>query len=217
MKIMRTVLFVLATVSVSGSADAQLIKDFGIKIGATISHIRLTDEKPIYIGGQPHYLEFIQGNVVNPSMTLFVNWVNTEHLTLQTELTFLRKGASKTYVILVTTEDNPDGNGTEVTFTQETGLRYLELGVNLQPKYPLGDVVVYATAGPTFSYLVGSNMFASGNQLSKVQVGYSIGVGTSYKNLFVETKYAGDFRYFYDHPFAKSWNRLWMFCIGTTI
>lgn len=213
----RLLLLIALAVVVTNSLQAQLIKSIGIKVGATISDIRLTDVTPVNIGGQLIFL------VVNPSVGVFAELMNSDHLSLQTEVMYLRLGGSETRELTVTSINDPAGTASKASITTEIGLHYLQLRFTAQPKYPLGEVVAYADVGPTFSYLLNAtNLLSIGNQLSKTQVGYSIGVGFNLSqlldnSLFIEVKYAGDFRYFYDHPNAKFWNRSWAICIGATL
>ena len=222
MKTTKSILLLSIAIFASTTVRAQFVKDVGIKVGATISNIRLTDVTPVNVAGQLRYLDFVQGNVVNPSVSLFANLLNIEHFSLQTDLTYLRKGASKTYEVYVTTEDNPDGPGTLMSYTSEFSLQYLEFAMMAQPRQSLGEIELYAEVGPTASYLLTAANFAPISDLSRFQVGYTIGVGADLgrvlnSNLFIEIRYLGDFRYFYDHPHAKMWHRSWMFCFGTTL
>ena len=203
-------------------AHAQFIKAVGLKAGVAISNIRLTDVTPINISGHLYYPAYDTGNVVSPSITLFAKFLDSEHLGLQADLTYLRKGAGQTTEMHETTINDPVGGGTVHEYTWEENFQYLELAVALQPRLPLGDLALYAHLGPTASYLLSVNNFVSIDRMDRFEIGYTLGLGAELghlldSHLFVEARYAGDFSSFFEGDNAKLWNRSWIFVIGTTL
>jgi len=222
MKALNLTLSLLLTFVLFMPAYSQVFQDFGIKAGATISNIQVTDIGPIEIGNQFYSVDYIEDNVANPSVACYTDLFKLDNLDVQAELSYMRKGATRTSTFVVTTVDNPDGNGQTVSFTNEIGLHYLGLALIAQPWGQVGDARLYTIVGPTFSYLLGSSgLLALPDQLSKFQVGYTVGVGVDPSkivkaNVFLEIRYNGDVRYFYDAG-AKFWNRSWLFCVGTKL
>ena len=213
---------VLSILLAATIARAQFIKAVGLKAGAAISNIRLTDVTPVIIGGQPYYPQYNQDNIVSPSACLFVTFLNEEHFALQADLTYLRKGASYTQKVPVTTSANPDGDGTQYTYTDESQLQYLELALAAQPRQTFGDVALYAHIGPTGSYLLSAANTAPIERLNRFQFGYTLGIGVDLGQLFtspllIEARYATDFSSFFESSNAKLWNRSWIFSIGTAL
>ena len=204
-------------------AGAQFANRYGIKVGAAISNIRVSDAAPLTVPGQAFFLELIDGYVVNPSITLFVNALQSEGFVGQIDLTYLRKGASKSAEYLVTTPQNPDGDGTKASITTEIGLHYLELKMLAQPRLPLGNAVAYVNVGPSLGYLLSMTSLATiGDQPKQVQAGYNLGLGLGLvrsdgNELFIEVSYAGDFSPFYEHNYGKFRNRTWAVSVGTTL
>jgi hypothetical protein len=215
-------LMLLAMIVATALAQAQLVSSVGLKAGVAISNIRLTDVTPVRTGGQSFTLDYMQENVVSPSISLFANFLHEKHLGLQAELTYLRKGASRTIELPITTAQYPDGTGQVVKVTTDYSLHYLGFAFVAQPKLPLGDeVTLYAHLGPTANYLLDVSNWAWLEQFNRFQWGYTLGLGADVAQLFngdifLEIRYAGDFSPVYDHPDAKFWNRSWIVCLGTS-
>jgi hypothetical protein len=224
MKAQKSFALVVFSVILTGAgAHAQLVSSVGLKAGVAISSIRLTDVSPVDMGGGHLYtLDYMQDNVVSPAISVFANFLHEKHLGLQAELTYLRKGASHTIEIPVTTAQYPDGTGEARKVTSEYNLHYLGFAFAAQPKLPLGDdVTLYAHLGPTANYLLDVSNWAWLEYFNRFQLGYTLGLGTEVAhlftgNIFLELRYAADFSPVCDHPDAKFWNRSWTVCLGTS-
>jgi len=222
MKSMKSLSYLMLAFVTSTLVHGQIIQDFGIKVGASISNFRITDARPIVIGNQTFYIDYIQDDVVNPSISCFADLLKSDHLNLQAEISYMRKGASKTSELLVTSPENPEGNGEKVSVTNEIGLQYVGLALIAQPRQSLGDAQVYGQVGSTLNYLLSSSQLTIfSDHWNNFQVGYLIGLGVDpsqilHASVFVEVRYNADFGYFYQSS-AKFWNRSWMFCVGTRL
>ncbi|HUL43385.1 MAG TPA: outer membrane beta-barrel protein [Bacteroidota bacterium] len=200
-------------------AESQIIRDFGIKAGVSISDIQVTYPGIIPVGYQTLSPEY-QDNVANPSVSCFADVFTSDYFDAQVELSYMRKGATRTSTSVLTTPDDPAGFGQTVSITNEIGLHYLGLALIAQPSQPLGDARLYTIVGPTFSYLLSSSGFAElPGQLNNFEVGYTAGIGFDPSkmvkaNVFIEIRYEGELREFYDSG-AKFRNRSWLFCVGT--
>ena len=154
-------------------------------------------------------------NVVNPCISLFARFLDTEHFGLQTDLIYLRKGASQTFEV---PEDLWDITR-EREYTTEFGFQYLTLALAAQPRVSFEDVAVYAHIGPTANYMLTAHNFGSLEEFKRFQVGYTVGLGFDFahifnSHIFVEVQYTGDFQPFYEDSFEKDYHRLWMLCLG---
>ncbi|MER3524269.1 MAG: hypothetical protein C4326_09430 [Ignavibacteria bacterium] len=77
------------------------------------------------------YLDFLKGNVTNPYVSVFANVVNTEHLNFHCEASYLRKGASETFEIIILQEEDPSASGTKTSITHEIALHYIWMCASL--------------------------------------------------------------------------------------
>ncbi len=216
-------LIMLSIILSTALAPAQFLSSVGLKGGIAVSNIRLTDVNPVNVGGQFYTLDYMQENVVSPAISLYANFLHEEHFTLQAELTYLRKGASRTTEVPITTAQYPDGTGQMVKITTDYSLHYLGFALAAQPRLPLGEeVALYGYVGPTANYLLDVSNWSWLDQFNRFQLGYTLGLGAEVAhvftgNIFIELRYAGDFSPVYDHPDAKFWNRSWTVSLGTSL
>ena len=225
MKAGKAIPLLTIVLSTATALYSQSVDNIGIKVGVTMSNVRMRQNSPATnIFGQTTVANlFPQSNVVNPSIAVFVNVLNSPGFILQSELTYLRSGGSQTYEGVFSTSDDPEAPWTRASITSEIGLQYLVFSIAAQPRLDLNNITLYADVRPTFGYLLRcSNLLDIGNQLSRIQAGYSLGVGCDFSKflgggLFLELAYTGDFRYFYDYGYAKLWSRSWSCLIGTTL
>jgi len=223
MKLQTCVTFILVLLLASTTTQAQFLKSVGIKGGVAVSNVRVTDVHPLAGGGaNPYVIEYMDENVVSPTVSLFADFLPGEYFGLQAELTYLRKGTSHTMSIPITTAQYPDGTGEVVEVTTEFSLHYLGFALAAQPRLPLGEAVtLYGYGGPTASYLLAVSNLYWLERFDRFQLGYTLGLGAevahlSTGNIFLELRYAGDFTPFYDDTTAKFWNRSWMVSLGTS-
>jgi hypothetical protein len=193
---------------------------FGLKAGVAVSTIHVTTvSSPRF----PYLIDYTDESLTSPYASLFATFSICDNLSVQSEISYLQKGSSKTNEYPVTTVANPDGTGETVRITTDLGVQYLLLNVTARPSLRTGDFVVYAIVGPNISYvLTANNLIQTGNNLNKAQVGYTLGLGTDLtpvlgRSLFLEVSYMGDFRYFYDTDIGKFWNQSWVISIGTSL
>ena len=195
---------ILATLLASTGAQGQFIKSVGFKGGVTISSFYTTGATPSdYAPFIYYYSEAYVEKLVSPSVSLFATFLNEEHVALEADLTYLRKGAGRTYEFPTSGPAGPFSPpfvlGGGHTYTEEASLQYLELALLVQPKVPLGgDMRLYAHIGPTATYLLTVTNFAALEQLTRLRFGYTLGLGAELGRLFnsvvfLEARYAGDF------------------------
>lgn len=210
---LKVILFVI--LFLNNFSFAQTI-NYGFKLGVTNSNIIVTDEKPV---GPGTYLDYVNGNSINPSIGIFVNYEIINNLKLETELNYVQKGARETKEISYITP--PDTTEKNSKFTTESGLQYLEFGVNIKPYINISNTNVYGIIGSSVNYLVQSTAFMQ-KDLKDVIFSYRLGAGIDLKNLitipiFVEIKYEKDISEFYSYKYGKFRNKLLIFNIGINL
>ena len=187
MKTQNLFLLLACILLASAHVHSQLIKGVGIKGGVTISNIRMTEYGGSY------------DNVVNPCVSLFARFLDTEHFALQTDLFYLRKGASVTFKV----PENPWDVERTLDYTTEMGFQYLSLALAAQPRVSFESVALYAHLGPTANYMLTVHDFGSLDAFKRFQLGYTVGLGVDFarlftSHLFIEVQYTGDFQSFYE-------------------
>lgn len=212
---MKTVLFAFFVLLNSFFVNAQIINDYGLKVSLNSSSIKLTDAKNNYIV-DPY--DFYNGNSINPSLGLFLNTAFTENLIVELELAYTPKGSRNTVDVLITTIEDPDGDGTKTDYTMAIDLRYLELGLNIKPTVKFGKVPAYLIAGVSANYTLNAINVAY-KYLEEFLFSYKFGVGCNLIEVinvpvFIEAKYIGDFSYFYNYSYGKLWNKAVQVSIG---
>jgi opacity protein-like surface antigen len=201
-----------------GLCDAQTIDKFGVKLSVTSSNIYVRDQKPLFGNSYP---EYTIGNSINPSIGLFADLDLMDNVIFEAELTYLRKGSRESLRYDVTTQENPDGDGSTATYVREMGLQYVELGLNLKPLIRIGDFRAYGIVGSSVNYLTDVTGFLK-QDFKDIVMGYRIGAGVEIGKLantpvFVEIKYSGDFSKFYSSQYGTLWNRAIIASIGIGI
>lgn len=212
---MKPLLFAFSILLGSCVVNAQIVYDYGLKVNLNSSSISVTDKKDYYIIVPYDYYD---GNSINPSLGLFLNAAFTENLILEAELAYIPKGSRNTMDLLITTPEDPDGDGTKTDYTTTIDLRYLELGLNIKPTVKLGKVPAYLIAGVSANYTLNAINVAH-NNLEEFLFSYKLGAGCNLKELinvpvFIEAKYIGDFSYFYNYSYGKLWNKVVQVSIG---
>lgn len=215
---MKTKILLLLSLVICVS-EAQIISRYGFKISFTNSNIIVKDKKPF---GNYGYMDYNEGNSVNPAVGIFSDFKIIDNLEIETELSYVQKGSRKTTEVHYTTADDPDGNNMKSSdLTSEIGLHYLVLGINLHPTIHFGDITTYGIIGSSMNYLIQVTSFLR-DDIKDFSVGYSVGIGTDVSNiinlpLFIELKYCGDFSQFYSSVYGNYWNRVMFITVGTNL
>jgi len=131
--------------------EGQIIDSYGLKASLVSSRFSITD--------RVENIDYIEGASFHPSIGIFARSRLTESFNVETEISYLQKGASKVLQYAVTTPDNPDGNGKTETMTSTIDLNYLQFGVNVQPKIQLGKMITFVSVGPSINYLLSVDNF----------------------------------------------------------
>ena len=215
---MKSVIVTFVIFITSSVVSAQFISYYGLKISLNSSSISVTDKKSSSYYDPSDYYD---GNSINPSIGFFLNSSLSEFLFVEVELSYIPKGSRKTTEYLITTIENPEGDGTKTDYTTGTDLRYLELGINIKPTIKLGKVPTYLIVGASTNYTLNAIDIPQ-YKLEELLFSYKIGFGCNLKEimnvpLFIETKYIGDFSYFYKSEYGKLWNKVFQITVGLNL
>ena len=192
--------------------QSQVISDYGIKFGLVSSKSDLVIKpNSIYAGSD----DWFENNRIGVSFGIFMNMFNTDYFDVQSELSYLEEGAEDE--LLITTIDNPDGNGDYLIYDHEYD--FLKLSFNIRPKYNLDSITPYLLFGPSISYLLKDRGAFYIEDLKKVHFGYSYGLGINVNDVFNNTffcefKYNGYFNEIADNDRAKLELSSWQINIG---
>jgi hypothetical protein len=200
--------------------EAQMINTYGLKISVVRSSFNITDKTPVIVGSHTYYIDYVDGPSIHPSIGVFVQNTTIQNLSIEAELLYIQKGASKTYELLVATAEDPDGFTKKETVTNKIDLDYLQFGINLQPKLQFGGFDIYASIGPSINYLLSPGPLVSEDS-KNIVLGYNLGIGITLENIvnapiFVEAKYNGDLSSFYSSR-GKYWNRIILMNLGVNL
>lgn len=205
--------------SQSNNSYPQLIKSYGVKIGITASNLEIKNIKPIRIFGREDFPDFsnLKGQLVSPAITAWVKIIDDELLSLELEASYLQKGSSNSIEEEVSTVDQPDGIGKKIKYTSAFTFKYLQININPHIGYRFGEFKAYGILGPTVSYLLGyENFVLMDEDKNDILFGYNLGVGIAFHKVFIEAKYNGDFKPFYNVG-ADYWNKVFIFNLGVEI
>lgn len=187
----RILLLLLIFISISCSIQAQIINNYGIKLGLISSDLTYnnfptpleTERKLGFIGG------------------IFVEWFNNPIFSMITESEYAQKGSS--YKIVVTGEGGPEPLGSK---TYNNNLNYLSIPVYVKAKILASGLVPYVFAGPRVDFLLSYTTEFDSTIFSKFKnttFGGVLGLGIQPLQIiplkpFIEFRYDIDFTNSYD-------------------
>jgi opacity protein-like surface antigen len=171
---MKSLLLLLLLFTLSFNSQAQIVSNYGLKLGLGISN-QSWDYQP------SGHLDWQTKDGI--SARLFADFLILPVLQLEGEIGYLRKGVIDK--IPITTVDQPDGTGQ--FFTTNNSLGYLSLSILAKLKFEFTSLTPYIIAGPQLNILLNKNI-ADGFQIvfdkfKKNNVGFSLGAGAEFKNI----------------------------------
>jgi len=210
MKKVLLIFFIIFTI-----IEAQVKIDYGVKFGFTLSDLTYTEIKSFPM---IDFEEYFDGNSINPSIGVFVNFRLTDNLILENDFSYTIKGSRKTENINYSSYDNPEGPYNKSKQTSEYSTHNLELGLNLKPIVKIGDVPYYAILGVSLNYNV-LTTFVIQDRVTELMGSYRLGLGVYFEELlniplFVELKFSNDFSNYYSSDYYKLTNRVFSFTTG---
>jgi hypothetical protein len=209
---MKIIYLFLITICWSATSEAQLIRSFGLKAGATNSsqewnYTYLTDFTPETRWG------------IN--VGVFSEFMNIPYFSFVTELNYVQKGMKDK--IAVTTPQNPD----PIEFiTWDTRVDYLNFSTLGKCRFDLSRFIPYILFGPRVDFEInqenspdGTNVVAE--NFNEIMYGIKIGVGSEFKfdsfNLLAEILYDYNFNDLYKGEYLTVISDSFDFRIGISL
>lgn len=187
---MKTKILLITILLCTSFSQAQIIKNFGVKLGVNSSKLNFTNyQDEIFVDLD----ELFKERRADISVGIFIHSFDMEYLDLETELSYNKEGSE--YPMVVTTPENPDGINNELILDHEYD--FLKLGINLRPQLNIGEEKMFLTAGPSINYLLRNRgQFYFSEKLEKIYWGYNLGIGAELNSLLsfpllLEIKYNG--------------------------
>ncbi len=175
---------------------AQLIQDYGIKIGLVNSQMNLTLlEEQFSNLGEPNIFKY---NRIGTTFGLFLLMLDNENLNIETEFSYHEEGAQDEVYLRDT--ENIDKIVSTIYWDHE--FNFLRLGLYLRPKYKFSLFNLFLVLGPNINYLTkNATLVYLDEVVSSIHYGYNLGVGITFNNIFhfpllIEMKYNGYFNDF---------------------
>lgn len=191
---MKTLFMIIFLIAFAFNIDAQIITNYGLKLGMGISNQSWDYQADINSDFD---------NKVGISPRIFLSFLNIPFFQLQAELGYLQKGFEDK--IPITTIVQPDGTGEFITVNNR--LNYLSFSALAKLKYENEILTPYIIIGPQLNVLLSKNIEKGWevvfDSFKENNIGLSIGVGTEIKNvlpisILLEYRYESDFIDNYD-------------------
>jgi hypothetical protein len=200
----RLVILISILYSVS---NAQLISDYGLKIGIVSSNFKMDFYK-----NNKNFNSAFDKSRLGPTMGLFVRYFEKSNFDVETELSYVQKGGTDKFEIITT--NDPEGTGEYLIF--DIQFDYLQLKTSLRPNYLLNNFEIYGLFGASLDYLLAvKNGILPKNDYSDFIWGYVLGFGLTFNNLLdnkisLEVVYNSDFNEIYKSESVKYTNNLYL-------
>jgi len=201
---MKKLLVVLFIIILSSALQAQFIRGYGIKVGATISS---QDWEYSNLSGISS-ASFDSDNRLGLNIGVYAELLNIPFFSVVAELNYLQKGMELDGPI--TTVDNPIGTSQSTTW--DTRIDYINLSALGKLRLNYGLLSPYIVAGPKMDFEINKeSSFGSENEVeSKFEenrLGFKVGVGTEIKllafNVLAEIIYDADFNELFENENLK--------------
>lgn len=183
-------LFLLTIILLTSVSYSQIVKDFGLKIGGTLSHQNWDYSNLGFT------LDFNPDNKLGFNFGVFVESADFSFLSLVGELNFVQKGVQKE--MIVRTFDHPDGTGE--TKLWKLGINYLNLSILAKPNLNLGFLKPYLLVGPKVDLELSKSVSSKDsfyNRFNTSRFGLKLGIGSeiniSHLRFLAEFIYDRDF------------------------
>ena len=183
------------------AAHGQIVRGYGIKLGATIA-----DQDWEYIPSLS--ITLVPDNRAGLNIGVFAELLNNPLFSIVAEANYVQKGMKKD--IELTTAENPDGAAETVTW--DTRVDYINLSVLAKFRLNLGIVSPYVIAGPKIDFEINKEYSLNAantveENFNKNRLGFKVGVGTEINlltlNLLAEILYDADFTELYKNEFLE--------------
>ncbi len=154
-------------------SNAQIISDYGIKIG-------LISSKAVDVKVENFYWNLYQDSRISGSYSIFVHFLNSEYYRFEAELGYRQEGAEDK--IPVTTSESPDGTGEFVII--DHAYDFISLNLAFQPKYENDNICLFGIISFSFNNMIKNrDQLILNRNVEKFLFGYSFGLGLQPKNI----------------------------------
>ena len=208
---MRIIYLVLIPLVIISTSQAQLIRGYGFKIGATISN-----QEWDYNNYLPELNPETRWGI---NVGVFSEFLNIPYLSLVTELNYVQKGMKKD--LPVSTITNPDRTGEYITW--DTRVDYLNLSALGKFRLDFSLFTPYIVTGPKVDFEINQeNSLGFTNiveeNFNEVMYGLKVGIGTEVElgtfNLLAEILYDYNFNDLYEGEYLTVSSDSFDFRIG---
>lgn len=212
---MKKICFVVALIIFISSSQAQIIRGYGLKVGATISNQEWEYSKESGLSGS----SFDTDNRFGFNIGIFSEFLNIPFVSIVTELNYIQKGMKKE--LPVTTVTQPDGTGEFVTW--DTRVDYINISAFGKLRFNVGLFSPYILLGPKIDFEIKkTNSLGSVNVVeegfNKNRFGFKVGIGTEINllsfTLLAEILYDADFNELYENKNLKVNSNSFNFRVG---
>ncbi len=184
---MKKLIVVLLVLTAVTTIDAQLVRGWGIKVGAAFSN-QSWDYKNADI-------DVDWDSKTGFSAGLFAEFLDIPVVSVLTELNYVQKGVSNE--LILTSVANPAGEKTEA----ENTIDYIELLAAAKVRFPMVAISPYVFAGPRVNFELGKSFNeyynTIENDLESNVAGISVGIGVE-AGLVLPFSLLAEYRYDYD-------------------
>lgn len=206
MKKLIFVFFVFISVS-----NAQLIRNFGIKVGATLAS---QDWKY----SENNISDWELDNKLGLNVGIFAELLDIQTFSIVTELNYVQKGGKKDFPL--TSIENPDGDGRTTEF--QVNLDYINISLLGKIRFNFFILKPYILAGPRFDYEIknemGTGIKNTFELFDNSLLGFKVGIGTELNllaiDLLAEIIYDMNFKPIGKNNFSEFFGRSIDFRVG---
>ena len=195
-------------------ANAQIVSDYGIKIGIVSSKFIMD-----YSENSTNSTSVYKENRLGPTMGIFVKYLDANYFDFETELAYVQKGGTDKFEVV--SSDNPLGTGESVSL--DIQFDYIQFRTSLRPKYSINNLEIYGLFGISVDYLLSAKNWVLPRDMYKDFVwGYTVGLGFNAGSLLdrkisLEFIYNSDINEVYKGEDVQYTNRLFSVKMGFSL
>jgi len=156
--------------------NAQLLNNYGLKIGGTLTH-----QDWNYIN---NIFSFEPDNALGFTVGVFGEFLDMNNFEIVSELNFIQRSVKEE--IPFTTIQNPEEDGTTMIWNLK--INYIDLTVLAKVKLNLNFITPYILAGPTYGFEISKSVNDESNfydDFNKSQFGIKFGAGSEFQVLTI--------------------------------
>jgi len=173
------------------TSNAQLIRDYGIKVGLASTNQNWNWSSETGVIANAKSRQGFEGG-------LFIEWLNIPFLSFITEVNYIEKGSKVSTNIMVRTSQNPDGTGQY--FGYSTRINYLSIPILAKLRINEGILTPYILLGPRFDFKLSSSSSYNNNpgplyEYKNNDLGGTFGIGVELRQILLPLHLGLEFRY----------------------